>query len=42
MPATRELEGTKRELDEGLEEAQLCIALREHGAADVSRYLRKK
>jgi len=42
VPATRELEGTKRLLDEGLEEAQLCVALREHDAAEVSRYLRKK
>ncbi len=42
VPGTRDLEGTKRELEEGLEEAQLCIALRDHGAAEVSRYLRKK
>jgi aminopeptidase N len=42
VPGTRDLEGTKRELEEGLEEAQLCIALRERGAAEVSRYLQKK
>ena len=42
VQATHDLEGTKRELEEGLEEAQLCVALREHGAAEVSRYLRKK
>jgi aminopeptidase N len=42
VPATHDLEGTKRELEEGLEQAQLCIALREHGAAEVSRYLQKK
>jgi aminopeptidase N/puromycin-sensitive aminopeptidase len=42
VPGTHDLEGTKRDLDEGLEQAQLCIALREHGAAEVSRYLQKK
>ncbi|HEY6459917.1 MAG TPA: M1 family metallopeptidase [Polyangiaceae bacterium] len=42
VAATHELEGTKRELDEGLEEAWLCVALRDRGAADVSRYLRRK
>jgi hypothetical protein len=42
VPGTHDLEGTKRGLEEGLEEAQLCIALREHGAAEVSRYLQKK
>jgi aminopeptidase N len=42
VPGTHDLEGTKRELEEGLEEAQLCIALREHSAAEVSRYLQKK
>ncbi|HEY8088291.1 MAG TPA: M1 family metallopeptidase, partial [Polyangiaceae bacterium] len=42
VPGTRNLEGTKRELEEGLEAAQLCIALRDHGAADVSRFLRAK
>ncbi|MGD0524620.1 MAG: M1 family aminopeptidase [Polyangiaceae bacterium] len=41
-PATHGLEGTQRGLEEGLEESQLCVALREHGAAEVSRYLRKK
>ncbi|HEY3817926.1 MAG TPA: M1 family aminopeptidase [Polyangiaceae bacterium] len=42
VPATHDLEGTKRELGEALEEAQLCVALRDHGAAEVSRYLRRK
>jgi cytosol alanyl aminopeptidase len=40
--ATQGLEGVKRPLDEALEEGGLCVALREHGAAEVSRYLRKK
>jgi alanyl aminopeptidase len=40
--ATQGLEGAKRPLDEALEEANRCVALREHGAAEVSRYLRKK
>jgi len=39
--AARELEGVKRPLDEGLEAASLCVALREHGAAAVDRYFRK-
>ncbi|HEX3343856.1 MAG TPA: M1 family aminopeptidase [Polyangiaceae bacterium] len=42
VPATHGLEGTQRDLEEGLEQAQLCVALRDHGAAEVSRYLRKK
>jgi alanyl aminopeptidase len=36
--ATQGLEGVKRPLDEGLERAGLCVALREHGAADAKRY----
>jgi aminopeptidase N len=41
-PATQGFEGVKRPLDEGLEEAGLCVALREHGAADTRKYLEKK
>ena len=40
--ATQGMEGVKRPLDEALESAALCIALRQHGAADVSQYLRKR
>jgi aminopeptidase N len=40
--ATAGLEGIKRPLAERLEEASLCVALRERGAAEVSRHLRKK
>jgi alanyl aminopeptidase len=36
--ATRGLDGLRRSLDEALEASGLCIALREHGAADVGRY----
>ncbi len=39
--ATKGLEGLKRALDEALEASALCVALREHGAADVARYLSK-
>ena len=42
VPATREIEGVKRRLDEALESAGLCIALREHGAAEVTKYLKRK
>jgi aminopeptidase N len=42
VPATREIEGIKRRLDEALESASLCIALREHGAAEVTKYLKRK
>jgi alanyl aminopeptidase len=42
LPATREVEGIKRPLEEALESAGLCIALREHGAEEVTRYLRRK
>ena len=39
--ATQGMEGVKRPLDEALESAGLCIALRQHGEADVTRYLKK-
>jgi hypothetical protein len=37
--ATQGLEGVKRPLDEALESADLCIALRDSGAAAVGMYL---
>jgi alanyl aminopeptidase len=40
--AAQGLEGAKRPLEEGLERAGLCVALREHGAADVKRNLARK
>ncbi len=40
--ATRGIEGTKRVLDESLEEAGLCAALRDHGAASVASYLKTR
>ena len=39
--ATQGMEGVKRPLDEALESAGLCIALRQHGEADVTKYLKK-
>jgi aminopeptidase N len=42
VPATQGLEGTRRDLAESLEQAHLCVALHDHGAADVTRFLRKK
>ncbi len=42
LPATRGMEGVKRRLDEALESAGLCVALHERGAAEVSRYLRRR
>ncbi len=39
--ATKGMEGVKRPLDEALESAALCIALRQHGASDVAQYLKK-
>jgi aminopeptidase N len=39
---TQGLEATRRALDESLEEAGLCTALREHGAASVAKYLGTK
>jgi len=41
-PATQGLEGVKRALEEGFEQADLCIALREHSAADLTAYFRRK
>jgi alanyl aminopeptidase len=41
VDAVKSLEGMKRPLDEALETSALCVALREHGAADLSRYLLK-
>ena len=38
--ATQGMEGVKRSLDEAAESAGLCIALRLHGEADVTRSLR--
>jgi alanyl aminopeptidase len=40
--ATQGMAGAKRPLDEALESATLCIALREHGAAEVTQYLRRR
>jgi aminopeptidase N len=40
--ATQGMEGVKRPLDEALESAQLCIALRQHSATDVTQYLKKR
>jgi cytosol alanyl aminopeptidase len=42
VPKARSIEGIKRHLDQALESAGLCIALREHGAAEAARYLRHK
>jgi aminopeptidase N len=39
---TRGVEGTRRALDQGLEEAMLCAALRDHGADAVAKYLGKR
>jgi hypothetical protein len=36
------MEGVKRPLDEALESAGLCVALREHGAQEVTQYLKKR
>jgi alanyl aminopeptidase len=36
------IEATKRHLDESLEAAGLCVALREHGADEVTQLLRRK
>ncbi len=40
--ATRGMEGVKRPLDEGIESAGLCVALRQHGAAEVTQYLKRR
>jgi alanyl aminopeptidase len=42
VAATKGIEGVKRQLDEALESAGFCIALREHGAAEVTNYLKRK
>ncbi len=39
---TRGVEATRRALDESLEEAGLCAALREHGSASVAAYLKAR
>jgi hypothetical protein len=39
---THDLEAMRRALDESLEEAGLCAALREHGAASVTTYLKAR
>ena len=39
---TKGMEGVQRGLDEALESASLCVALREHAAAEVTRSLRRK
>jgi alanyl aminopeptidase len=41
-PATHGMEGVKRPLDEAIESVGLCVALREHGAAEVARYLKQR
>jgi alanyl aminopeptidase len=41
LESTKSIEGMKRGLDEALESSALCVALREHGAPDVARYLTK-
>ncbi len=40
--ATQGMEGVKRPLDEGIESAGLCVALRQHGAAEVTQYLKRR
>jgi hypothetical protein len=40
--ATRGVEGVARKLDEALEKGATCIALRERGAANVSKYFGRK
>ena len=39
VPATKGMEGVKRPLDEKLEQAGLCVALREHSAGAVAKRL---
>jgi aminopeptidase N len=41
-PATVAMEGVKRPLEERLEQASLCAALREHGAGGVAAWLKPK
>jgi aminopeptidase 2 len=40
--ATASMDGLARPLSEGLERTTLCVALREHGAADVEKYFKAK
>jgi alanyl aminopeptidase len=40
--ATVGMEGVKRSLEERLEQASLCAALREHGEADAAKWLKNK
>ncbi|HEX3771764.1 MAG TPA: M1 family metallopeptidase [Polyangiaceae bacterium] len=40
--ATKGMEGVKRPLDEAMESAGLCLALRQHGENDVTQALRKR
>jgi cytosol alanyl aminopeptidase len=40
--STQGMAAVKRPLDEALESAGLCIALRDHGMADVTQYLRHR
>jgi alanyl aminopeptidase len=42
VSGTQGMEGVKRRLDEALETAGLCVALREHGAAEVTMYLKRR
>jgi hypothetical protein len=42
VSGTQGMEGVKRRLDEALETAGLCAALREHGAAEVTSYLKRR
>jgi hypothetical protein len=42
VSGTQGMEGVKRLLDEALETAGLCAALREHGAAEVTSYLKRR
>ena len=40
--ATRGMEGAKRPLEIAIESAGLCVGLRDHGAADVTQYLKRR
>ncbi|MBV9947861.1 MAG: ERAP1-like C-terminal domain-containing protein [Myxococcales bacterium] len=42
VPAARGVEGLQRQLDENMELAGLCVALREHGAAEVAKRLQRR
>jgi hypothetical protein len=41
-PAIVAMEGVKRSLEERLEQASLCTALREHSAANVAAWLKRQ